>query len=305
MMKIQIQEGPSNVVFEDRVNYIIQMVDTILPSGLSLSIIEAAGDLIVGTGSESAARLPIGLNNESLIVNAGLPAWQAADHGALIGLADDDHTQYVKHSLATAVSDFLVASGAGAFVKKTLTETLTILGKAAASGLASLDALSLVVQNPANATATPTASTIPIADPYGTLDGWVGRSASIEVFAAATALAIGDGKRYFGPAPAFLAGFDLKKVTITVFAKSTAGLPTVQLARGRQADAITAHAWVDMLLTAVTIDINEFSSLYATTAAVINTANDDVLEGDLFRVDVDAAGTGATGLWLTAEFAKA
>lgn len=34
----------------------------------------------------------------------------------------------VKHSLATAESDFLVASGAGLFVKKTLAETKTILG---------------------------------------------------------------------------------------------------------------------------------------------------------------------------------
>jgi len=30
-MKIQISEGPYNVLFEDRVNYIIQMVDTVLP----------------------------------------------------------------------------------------------------------------------------------------------------------------------------------------------------------------------------------------------------------------------------------
>ncbi len=50
------------------------------------------------------------------------------DHGDLLGLTDDDHTQYVKHALATAASDFLVASGSGAFVKKTLAETLTILG---------------------------------------------------------------------------------------------------------------------------------------------------------------------------------
>jgi hypothetical protein len=50
------------------------------------------------------------------------------DHGSLYGLADDDHPQYTKHSLATATSDFLVASGAGAFVKKTLAQTQTILG---------------------------------------------------------------------------------------------------------------------------------------------------------------------------------
>lgn len=39
-------------------------------------------------------------------------------------------TRKIKHALATAVNDFLVASGAGAFVKKTLAETKTILGLA-------------------------------------------------------------------------------------------------------------------------------------------------------------------------------
>ena len=79
----------------------------------------------------------------------------------------------VAHSLATAANDFLVASGVGVFVKKTLAETLTILGKAAASGLASLDGSSKVVQDPANATATATAGKIPIADGSGKLDTWV------------------------------------------------------------------------------------------------------------------------------------
>jgi len=50
-------------------------------------------------------------------------------------LADDQHVLdaevtavAVAHSLATAINDFLVASGSGAFVKKTLAETITILG---------------------------------------------------------------------------------------------------------------------------------------------------------------------------------
>lgn len=50
------------------------------------------------------------------------------DHGGLGGLTDDDHTQYVKHALATAASDFLVASGSATIVKKTLAETKVILG---------------------------------------------------------------------------------------------------------------------------------------------------------------------------------
>lgn len=55
------------------------------------------------------------------------------DHGVLTGLGDDDHTQYVLHSLALAANDFLVASGAGVFIKKTLVEVralMTFLGLA-------------------------------------------------------------------------------------------------------------------------------------------------------------------------------
>ena len=48
------------------------------------------------------------------------------DH-TLIGDGLDD-TAFLKHSLATAANDFLVASGAGVYVKKTLAETQAILG---------------------------------------------------------------------------------------------------------------------------------------------------------------------------------
>jgi len=65
-------------------------------------------------------------------------------HGDLVGLLDDDHTQYQKESEKDAVS-----------------------------GYAGLDASQLVIKNPANATATSTASKIPIADGSGKLDTWV------------------------------------------------------------------------------------------------------------------------------------
>lgn len=55
-------------------------------------------------------------------------AGSVGDHGTLVGLTDDDHTQYIKHVLATAANDFLVASGSGVFIKKTLAETKAILG---------------------------------------------------------------------------------------------------------------------------------------------------------------------------------
>ncbi|MFA5379435.1 MAG: hypothetical protein WC455_27005 [Dehalococcoidia bacterium] len=69
-------------------------------------------------------------------VTTGAAVWRqiypvstgSIDHGELTGLSDDDHTQYIKHALATAANDFLIASGAGVYVKKTLAETQTILG---------------------------------------------------------------------------------------------------------------------------------------------------------------------------------
>jgi hypothetical protein len=49
------------------------------------------------------------------------------DHGELDGLGDNDHSQYILHTLAGAVNDFIVASGANTYVKKTLAETGAIL----------------------------------------------------------------------------------------------------------------------------------------------------------------------------------
>jgi hypothetical protein len=57
------------------------------------------------------------------------------DHGSLGGLGDDDHTQYIKHSLAGAENDMLFASGAGAFAKKTLAAAKMILGMSISCGV--------------------------------------------------------------------------------------------------------------------------------------------------------------------------
>jgi hypothetical protein len=55
----------------------------------------------------------------------------ATDHNSLANLPTGNvHTQYILHALATAANDFLVASGSGAFIKKTLAEVKTLLGLA-------------------------------------------------------------------------------------------------------------------------------------------------------------------------------
>lgn len=54
---------------------------------------------------------------------------RAADLEKLVhaNFSDNDHPQYILHSLADVVSDFLVASGNDVYVKKTLAETGAIL----------------------------------------------------------------------------------------------------------------------------------------------------------------------------------
>lgn len=111
----------------------------------------------------------------------------------------------------------------------------------------------------------------------------------------------GDGKAEFVVTPDMV-GMNLVGCGAVVRTTSSSGLPTIQLARGRQANATTAHAFVDMLSTRITIDVGEYDSQNATTPAVIDTSNDDLALGDIIRVDIDTAGTGTKGMhvWIIA-----
>lgn len=62
----------------------------------------------------------------------------------------------------------------------------------------------------------------------------------------------------------------------------------------------------DMLTTELTIDEDETGSDTAATAYVIDTANDDVTENDVIRIDIDAvpSTTGGSGLIVTLGFEK-
>jgi hypothetical protein len=80
----------------------------------------------------------------------------------------------------------------------------------------------------------------------------------------------------------------IKSVHAVVYAASSSGTPTIQIYNSRHT--------ADVLSTRVTIDASELTSYTAATAHVVNTTYDDVATGDQLRVDVDAAGTGVTGL---------
>ena len=129
------------------------------------------------------------------------------------------------------------------------------------------------------------------------------RQITLYVTDFATAIATGDGATYWR-VPSDLDGFNIVDVAAQLgAAQSSSGTPTVQIARLRFATAGGARTAVDVLSTKITIDANEWDSKDATTPAVINAANDDMSEGDLLRIDIDAAGTGAQGLFVTIGFA--
>lgn len=75
----------------------------------------------------------LGDTPDSYVDKAGLAVKVSADETALVFSdtiidAPDAYPQYIRHGLAEAASDFLVASGLGVFIKKTLAQVKTILG---------------------------------------------------------------------------------------------------------------------------------------------------------------------------------
>ncbi len=113
------------------------------------------------------------------------------------------------------------------------------------------------------------------------------RAMYIKALDADTALTTGDGKVYI-TIPEEFNNMNLVKAHAFVYTASTSGTPTVQIHNLTDA--------ADMLSTKITIDANEKNSYTAAAAPVIDTANDDVVEGDVIRIDVDVAGTGTKGL---------
>jgi len=117
----------------------------------------------------------------------------------------------------------------------------------------------------------------------------------IKCIADDTALETGDGLTHF-TIPTYLDGFDLVAVGAHVYTVSSSGAITIQIHNLTDT--------VDMLSTELTIDVSEKDSSTAAVAAVIDTAEDDVTEGDEIRIDVDGAGTDTLGLEIRMEFEK-
>jgi hypothetical protein len=124
----------------------------------------------------------------------------------------------------------------------------------------------------------------------------------IKVFSAIQPWSTGDGKFKFTILDGRLNGATLADVEISCDTPSTSGAVTVQIARGRRATPSGAPSYNDMLSTAATIDVNEYTSIDATTAPVINASYDDIAYGDIIRIDIDGAGSGTKGLDVILKF---
>lgn len=114
----------------------------------------------------------------------------------------------------------------------------------------------------------------------------------IEIFPAGTAATTGDGKAYF-IVTAALNGMNLVGARANVYTAGTTGTINIDLARCAAAATgnVCSGTVADMLSTNITIDSGENDTATAATAAVIDTANDDVATGQIIRVDVDAIHT--------------
>jgi hypothetical protein len=111
------------------------------------------------------------------------------------------------------------------------------------------------------------------------------------IFGSDEIVAVGNGT---SPAiiPLILDGKNLTYAIAGVDTKGSASTTDIQIRRVR------AGASVDMLSVKITIATTEYFAKDGT----INASYDDILEGDMVYVDVDAVGTGTKGLTITLVF---
>ncbi len=115
----------------------------------------------------------------------------------------------------------------------------------------------------------------------------------------------GDGKLYLR-VPLEAADMRLTYAAIAHGAVvASSGTTTVTLTKLQAAGSGGSRTEYAMLSTPLTIDANEWDSKDAATPAVIATGSDaEVNHGAIIRVDVDAAGANAQGLYITLGFRK-
>jgi hypothetical protein len=119
----------------------------------------------------------------------------------------------------------------------------------------------------------------------------------LKIFVDTDTVTTGDDKRRFVVTDD-LGGTSLRSVHATITTVSSSGVVTVQIHNLTNTD--------DLLTTKTTIDASETTSYSAATPHVVDDTGTPpvnfITRGDVLRVDVDTAGTGAKGLEVLLEF---
>jgi len=247
---------------------------------------QATGDVMYASSSTQLVRLAIGTTAYALTVVGGIPAW------ALLTVAGGG-------TGAATLTDggVLLGSGTGAITAMAvLADGEMIVGDGttdpvAESGLTLRTSIGVPVLATIAETSTGT-DTAKALTPDGLAGSVYGEKIiGMIVFDFGTDTATGDGKFYFH-VPSTLNGFNIVEVHAEVVTAGTTNTTDIQLANATQA--------ADILSTKLTIDSGQTGSDTAGTAAVIDTAQDDLQTNDVIRVDVDAVSTtAAKGLIVT------
>lgn len=252
----------------------------------------------IGTGDVTTVEILNGtVINEDIGAAAAIDASKIAD-----GTVSSTEFQYI-NSLSSNAQTQLTAKAP--LASPTFTGTVTM--PVALTGIARMD--SGVISVDADVTAEVAAASVTVAGKIEVAtaaevdtgtdagravspDGLAGSNFGIKYIIvqlnSTTALTTAE-KAYFRLPPAFT-GMNLISVEANVgtgaAGSSSSGLPTFTIKN------VTAAAQI--LSTSLTIDAGEYSSVDATTPAVIDTAQDDVTANDLYEVAVTTSGTGVT-----------
>jgi hypothetical protein len=287
-----------------------------------LEIVEYVTDAWVFTAPTIITWVPV--DDEDIIVYWTGSAWSnwtaVVNHALLLNLTvGDPHTQYALKTFLSAVVDS--AAGADQVGMTAITETgesstvqaviealitrlkavtdgvsgADLIGATGISGLTGATVQALLEYIAGLIVTVPTAASLPKTDENGMVDPFLTHTIEFILADASTTPEIGDGKAWHRVS-ALEAGMNL----VGGAAHNTTdgeGATTIMLRRDR------AGTMADMLSTAITIDTTERDSKDA-AACVVNAANDDLAEGDLIWVDLDAIGTGAFGTTVQAFIRK-
>lgn len=262
-------------------------------TGIPTALLDAKGDLVAATANDAPARLAVGSNGQVLTADSGETTgvkWTTPSAAGIPATLLDAKGDLVAASAADTPARLAVGSNGQVLTADSGEGTGVKWATPSAAGIPAtlLDAKGDLIA----ASAADTAARLPVGSngqivvaDSGEASGlrWATRPTEVIMVAVSdetTAITTGTAKVTFRMPFALT----LTAVRASLTTVSSSGLPTVDI----------NESGSTILSTKLTIDVSEKTSTTAATAAVIS---DAALADDAeITIDIDVAGTGATGL---------